>query len=171
MFINRDTTSQPKQGLNQWKNQKVIPRLDAGEGKWYREQLTNVGQQLGPYPDDPPDRTRQTVALQWAPWTPAAWNFYRTWTQLRVAPALPTPQGSHTERLEHCPMCYSPEVDLVHILGECEATARFRGRSRDESPIQYTNWALSDTDDLSVLKNKVCAVGLAIAEFKKAARE
>ena len=68
-------------------------------------------------------------------------------------------------------MCYKPEVGLVHILGECEATARFRGRGRDESPIQYTNWVPSDTEDLLILKNKVCAVGLAIAELKKASRE
>ena len=72
--------------------------------------------------------------------------------------------------LETCPMCHKPAVGLVHILGECEATARFRGRCREESPTQYTIWALSDVDDLVVLKNKVSAVGLAMAELKRAER-
>ena len=68
-------------------------------------------------------------------------------------------------------MCYKQEVDLVHILGECEVTARFRGRGCKESPMQYAGWVLSATEDLSVLKNKVCAAGLAIAELKKALKE
>ena len=161
---------QVKKSLKQWKHQRVIPRLDAGEEKWYNEQLLNVSNQLGPYPSDPPKRTRQTVALQWAPWTPAVWSFYRTWTQLRVAPGFTTPQGDYMDELEICPMCHKSAVRLVHVLGECQATTRFRGRCCDESPTQYADWALSEVEDLGILRNKVSAVGLAMAELKRALR-
>ena len=167
-FMQRGDTTQVKKALKTWKYQEVIPRLDAGEDEWYMQQLQNVSQQLGPYPNDPPSRTQQTVALQWAPWTPAVWSFYRTWTQLRVAPGFTTPQGDYMAELEICPMCRKPAVGLVHVLGECQATARFRGRCREESPTQYTDWALSEVEDLGVLRNKVSAVGLAMAELKRA---
>ena len=146
----------------------MTPRVDAVEKEWYEEQLKRMGQRMGPYPRSPPARVQPSTALQWADWTPAVWQFYKRWAQLRVAPGFQQPNGTILEQLNICPMCNAPRVSLVHILGECEGTVRFRGAARSENAVEYTEWALAATEDMEELRKKVCAVGLAVAEMRKA---
>ena len=59
----QDKEGQQKKRLKQWKLEEVMPKVEAHEKEWCANQLLRVPSQLGPYPDDPPQRNRPTVAL------------------------------------------------------------------------------------------------------------
>ena len=70
----QDDGATQKKRLKQWKMEEILPKVDAYAKEWYMGQILRVPKQLGPYPDDTPQRNRPAVALQWAPWTPATWH-------------------------------------------------------------------------------------------------
>ena len=139
----------------------VMPRARVREIAWFSKALAELNI-LGfvNYAELVPLRQPWKPSMQWAPWGPCLWRFFRAWSVCRITGGVPLAVwgvGGVELLIAKRPLCGGMLVGLRHILQDCLQVASDKFKLPLEARDVEAEWVLTGVGDVGLLRKK-CAM-------------